>query len=118
MRKTSDFRWIAAREFMKAQEQEFTLGKLDRLSREFLDWIVLRCQSNEPLHIQEIVMGSAIASPATVHKCVDTLYHEKLIDLTIDKSDHRRRIVRPTALALRELTALDAAFQGWLKKQD
>jgi hypothetical protein len=117
MTKRLDFRWIDAKQFIAAEEQKLTVGALDRLSREFLDWIVVRCQSEEPLHIQEIVMESDIASPATVHKSINILQQAKLIDVEVDPADHRRRSVVPTALALKELRSLDTAFQAWTKKR-
>jgi hypothetical protein len=76
MTKYLDYLSIAIKQFMAAKEKEFVVGKLDRLSREFLDWTVVRCQSDEPLHIQEIVMHTNIASPATTHKSISTLYEE------------------------------------------
>lgn len=116
MTKRLDLRWIATKQFMAAEEQKLTVGALDRLSREFLDWIMVRCQSEEPLHIQEIVMQSDIASPATVHKSIGILQQVKLIEVEVDPADHRRRSVVPTALALKELRSLDTAFQTWAKK--
>jgi hypothetical protein len=116
MIKRFDSAWIAAKRFIAAEEQKLALGKLDRLSREFLDWIVVRCQSEEPLHIQEVVMESNIASPATVHKSIKALHEASLIEVEVDPSDHRRRTVVPTALALSELRALDKAFHGWVKR--
>jgi hypothetical protein len=116
MTKRLDTRWIAAKQFMAAEEQKLTLGKLDRLSREFLDWVAVRCQSIEPLYIQEIVMESDIASPATVHKSIKILQQAKLIVVEVDPSDHRRRSVAPTALALDELKTMDKIFQNWVKK--
>jgi DNA-binding MarR family transcriptional regulator len=111
-----DSRWIAAKQFMAAEQQKLAVGKLDRLSRDFLDWIVVRSQMEKPLHIQEIVMESDIASPATVHKSIDVLENAKLIDVVIDETDQRRRLVRPTALALEEVKALDKSFQAWIRR--
>lgn len=116
MTKRFDSRWIAAKQFMAQEQQKLVLGKLDRLSREFLDWIVMRCQSEKPLYIQEIVMESDIASPATVHKSIDILGNAGLIDLVVDETDHRRRLVKPTGLAFDELRSLDRSFQAWVKK--
>jgi DNA-binding MarR family transcriptional regulator len=108
--------WIAGKQFMASEEQRLSIGKVDRLSRLVLDWIVLRCLSNKPLHIQEIVMKSGIASPATIHKSLDTLLRAKLIELTIDAADLRRRQVTPSALAIDEIRMLDRAFRLWSKK--
>ncbi len=109
MTKRFDSPWLTSKRFMAAEEQKLSLGKLDRLSREFLDWIVVRCQSEEPLHIQEVVMESNIASPASVHKCITALHEANLIEVEVDPSDHRRRTVTPTALALSELRAQQGA---------
>lgn len=108
--------WTAVNQFMKTEEGKLTLGNLDRLSRELLQWIVSRCQSDELLHVQEIVAKSEVASPATVHKCIDVLRRAKLISVEQDKSDQRRRVVTPTRLGLAELRALDKAFESWVKK--
>lgn len=116
MSRRFDSRWIAAKQFMAAEQQKLVLGRIDRLSRDFLDWILVRSQLDKPLHIQEIVMESDIASPATVHKSIDVLVRVKLIDVIIDQTDHRRRLVRPTALALEELKTLDKSFQAWIRK--
>ncbi len=116
MAKSSQYSWIAVNEFIKTEEGKLTLGKLDRLSRQLLQWIVVRCQSDELLHIQEIIAHSEVASPATVHKCIDVLRRAKLISVEADKSDQRRRVVTPTRLGITELRALDKAFESWVRK--
>jgi hypothetical protein len=116
MAKRLEFHWISAKQFMSQEQQKLTLGSIDRLSRELLDWIMVRAQSEQELFIQEIVMESEIASPATVHKSLDVLSNAGLIELAVDESDHRRRLVRPTDLALEELKALEKSFQAWIRK--
>ncbi len=116
MTDTNPSSWAKAKRFMAAEEKKLNLACLDGLGRDYLDWIVERCKTSTPLHVQEIITQSDLASPATAHKYLQALQRAKLISVVVDKEDLRRRIVLPTPLALREIKAVDDAFKVWITR--
>jgi DNA-binding MarR family transcriptional regulator len=113
---TNPSSWAKAKRFIAAKEKKLNLARLDGLGRDYLDWIVERCKTHTPLHVQEIVTQSGVASPGSAHKYIHVLQRAKFIVILVDKEDLRRKIVRPTPLALREIKAVDQAFKVWIKR--
>lgn len=107
--------WISLRKLLGSLESDTGLNKLDPIGQRLLEWIAVRTQSAAPLHIQEIVMKSEIASPATIHKTIVTLEQQGLISVNIDEFDSRRRIVRTTIQAERLLAKLSKEVESWAK---
>jgi DNA-binding MarR family transcriptional regulator len=101
--------WFVLREFLDSLDSETEFGSLDLLSKRLLEWIAVRSRDNAPLYIQEIVMKSQVASPATIHKVLSNLERMDLIVMTIDVEDTRRRIVGITVRAHKLFTQLSRA---------
>jgi DNA-binding MarR family transcriptional regulator len=107
--------WIALRALLDSLELQTEYKNLDASSQRLLEWIAVRVRKEAPLHIQEIILRSEVASPATVHKLLATLEHAGLISVTVDVSDSRRRIVQITTQASRLLGKLDKGLETWAK---
>lgn len=105
--------WIALRALLDSLDSETEFGDLDPLSQRALEWIAVRGRDDAPLHIQEIVMKSQIASPATIFKVLSNLERMDLISVTTDVNDTRRRIVKVTARADRLFAQLSKAVDSW-----
>jgi len=107
--------WIALRALLDSLESQTEYKKLDASSQRLLEWIAVRVQKETHLHIQEIILRSEVASPATVHKLLATLEHAGLISMSVDASDSRRRIVQITTQARRLFSKLDKGLEAWAK---
>lgn len=107
--------WISLRTLLDSLLSETEYGRLDLISQRLLEWISERNRRSDPLHVQEIVLKSEIASPATIHKSIALLEESGLITVNIDPHDSRRRIVLVTAHAEKLLTKLSKAIDSWAK---
>ena len=107
--------WIALRALLDSLESQTEYKNLDASSRRLLEWIAVRVQKEAPLHIQEIILKSEVASPATVHKLLAILEQEGLISMNVDASDSRRRIVQITTQASRLFGKLDKGIETWAR---
>jgi len=107
--------WIALRALLDSLESQTEYKNLDASSQRLLEWIAVRVQKEAPLHIQEIILKSEVASPATVHKLLAILEQEGLISMSVDGSDSRRRIVQTTTQASRLFSKLDKGLEAWAK---
>jgi hypothetical protein len=105
--------WISLKKLLDELDSETDYGSLDRMSQRGLEWIARRSQTNEPLFVQEIVMNSNFASPATVHKVIWNLERMNLIKVSVDPQDQRRRIVEITVQADKLLSKLSKAVEDW-----
>jgi len=65
--------WIALRNLLDGLEHETTYNKLDPVTQRVLEWVYVRSKSDEPIFVQEIIVKSGIASPATLHKSIAIL---------------------------------------------
>lgn len=107
--------WTSLRTFLDHLELESGYGQVDPISQRILEWISLRNKKGTPLHVQEIIMKSQVASPATVHKSLAALEYRGLISITIDANDTRRRIVTVTSAAEKMLSKLSRGVESWAK---
>ena len=98
--------WIALRALLDSAEKDAGYHELDAISQRMLEWIAVRKQNNAPLYIQEIVMKSGVASPATIHKSIALLERLGYLSVTVDGTDTRRRVIQLTAQAERVLRRL------------
>jgi DNA-binding MarR family transcriptional regulator len=105
--------WIALRKVLDGLESDTNYGSLDPLAQRVLEWVYVRSKSNDPLFVQEIITDSRIASPATLHKCIASLKEQGLLDLSIDPSDARRRVVAITSLSDRVMADLSKGVRDW-----
>ncbi len=107
--------WIALRALLDSLESQTEYKNLEASSQHLLEWIAVRVQKGAPLHIQEIILKSEVASPATVHKLLAILEQEGLISMNVDASDSRRRIVQITTQASRLFGKLDKGIETWAR---
>ncbi len=105
--------WISLRTLLDNLDSETEFGNLDPFSQRALEWIAIRNQSDDPLYVQEIVMKSQIASPATVHKVISNLERAGMISITTDTEDTRRRVVKITARADKLFSQLSKVVEAW-----
>jgi hypothetical protein len=76
--------WISLRTVLDSLQSETDYSRIDVISQRLLEWISLRNLRADPLHVQEIVLKSEIASPATIHKSIALLEERGLITVNID----------------------------------
>lgn len=107
--------WIALRALLDSAEKDAGYGELDPISQRMLEWIAVRKQDDAPLYIQEVVMKSGIASPATVHKSIALLERLGYLRITVDDADTRRRAIALTTQAERVLRTLSQQIDRWAK---
>jgi DNA-binding MarR family transcriptional regulator len=107
--------WISLRTVLDSLQSETDYSRIDVISQRLLEWIFLRNLRADPLHVQEIVLKSEIASPATIHKSIALLEERGLITVNIDPHDSRRRIVLITAHAEKLLHKLSKGVESWAK---
>ena len=107
--------WIALRALLDSAEKDAGYHELDAISQRMLEWIAVRKQNNAPLYIQEIVMKSGVASPATIHKSIALLERLGYLSVTVDGSDTRRRLIQLTAQAERVFRKLSSEVDSWAK---
>jgi DNA-binding MarR family transcriptional regulator len=107
--------WISLRTVLDSLQSETDYSRIDVISQRLLEWISLRNLRADPLHVQEIVLKSEIASPATIHKSIALLEERGLITVNIDPHDSRRRIVLITAHAEKLLHKLSKGVESWAK---
>ena len=105
--------WIALRNLLDGLEHETSYHKLDPTAQRVLEWVYVRSQNNEPIFVQEIIVKSGIASPATLHKSIACLRDEGLLELSIDSTDARRRLVTPTIRTSQLMSDLSKGILGW-----
>ncbi len=109
--------WISFRNLLDNVTSGTEYAKLDLIGQRLLEWIAVRNQREEPLYVQEIVMKSEVASPATIHKVIAILLHHGLITITTDHEDSRRRIVNISSQAQKLLAKLSRGVDAWVASQ-
>lgn len=107
--------WFELRAFARRAILESDLHALDPNAFALLEWIVDQTQTRKaPIYMQQLIVGSKVASPATTFKCVGHLESAGLISVTTDRQDARRRIIHPTRRALQVMDALGQKTDQWL----
>ncbi len=107
--------WFELRAFVKRAVRESELHALDANSFALLEWLVDQTQTQkDPIYMQQLVMESKVASPATTLKCVGLLEDADLLSVRTDPKDARRRMIRPTRRALAAMDALGQKTEAWL----
>ena len=109
--------WISFRNLLDNVTSGTEYAKLDLIGQRLLEWIAVRNQREDPLYVQEIVMKSEVASPATIHKGIAILEREGLITLVTDQVDSRRRIVNISSQAQKLLAKLSRGVDAWAASQ-
>ncbi len=107
--------WFELRAFVKRAVRESELHALDANSFALLEWVVDQTQNQkDPIFMQQLVMESKVASPATTLKCVGLLEDADLVSVTTDPKDARRKMIRPTRRAHTAMDALGRKTEAWL----
>lgn len=114
----TDNTWISLRQFIDHAVAKTGYDQIDPISQHLLEWIVARHDESPatPIYIQTLVLKSGIASPATIFKCAATLQRKKMISITIDTADARRKIIEPTAKAREHFRELNQLTISWARK--
>jgi DNA-binding MarR family transcriptional regulator len=107
--------WISLRDFIEEVVSTSALARLDHPSQRLLEWIAKNYNKTNPIYMQTLVMKSGVASPATIYKCVEKLSEINFLSVTVDATDQRRRIITPTAQAMRLMNELAHSAKAWAK---
>jgi DNA-binding MarR family transcriptional regulator len=107
--------WISLRDFIEEIVSATALARLDHPSQRLLEWVAKHYNKTNPIYMQTLVMKSGVASPATIYKCVEKLSEENFLSVTVDATDQRRRIIAPTAQAIKLMTELASSAKAWAK---
>lgn len=108
--------WLEVRRFLQETIDGSELAKLDDISLRLLDWVVTQSsRAAAPLFMQSLVLHANVASPATIYKSVSKLMDQRMIEVVVDPEDTRRRIVRPSAIALKLMDRLGSRADAWIK---
>jgi DNA-binding MarR family transcriptional regulator len=110
--------WISLRDFFDQATAKTGYDQLDTTSQRLLEWIITRYDANpqSPIYIQTAVLRSEIASPATIFKCTNLLQRKKMISVTPDSTDARRKLIEPSEKARDHLKELSRLALEWAKK--
>ena len=107
------------RQFVQQSIADTELGRLDDISLRLLEWVLNETRASaEPLFMQGLVMRANVASPATVYKSVAKLIDTRMIEVAVDTTDTRRRVVTPTLGALKLIEKLGKITEHWMKSRD
>ncbi len=109
--------WLSLRRFIAMTSADTDYGRLDDRSQRILDWVLQAQDSSKTMFVQDVVTGSGVASPATVHKCLAILDRTGFLTFTIDPEDSRRRIVSPTDKAQKTYKDLSVRVDRWTRGQ-
>jgi DNA-binding MarR family transcriptional regulator len=108
--------WLAVRQFVQESLHNSEFAQLDDISLRLLDWVVVQNSRNAaPLYMQSLVLRANVASPATIYKSVSKLMDQRMIEVTVDPEDTRRRIVRPSPTTLKLMDRLGSRTDAWIK---
>ncbi|CAM8650070.1 hypothetical protein MCEMSEM47_01510 [Burkholderiales bacterium] len=109
--------WLTLQKFLDLAKGANDYGRLDDRSQRILDWVLQAQDSSKTMFVQDVVTGSGVASPATVHKCLAILDRTGFLTFTIDPEDSRRRIVSPTDKAQKTYKDLSVRVDRWTRGQ-
>jgi DNA-binding MurR/RpiR family transcriptional regulator len=109
--------WLALQKFLDVVRDTHEYGRLDERSQRILDWVVSAQDPVRTMFVQDVVTGSGVASPATVHKCLAILDRNGFLSFTVDPEDSRRRIVTPTDKSRKIYKDLSVRVDRWTREQ-
>jgi len=108
--------WLEVRRFLEETIHGSEFSQLDDISLRLLDWVVVQnSRTAAPLYMQSLVLRANVASPATIYKSVSKLMDQRMIEVTVDPEDTRRRIVRPSPTTLKLMDRLGSRTDVWIK---
>ena len=110
--------WISLRQFIEQATAKTGYDQLDQSAQRLLEWLLKRQESApaDAIYIQTVVMRSDIASPATIFKLINLLAEKKLITVTTDPADARRKRILVSDKAIAQLRELSRLASDWAKK--
>lgn len=109
--------WIALQKFLDESKANTELAPLSDIDERVFLWVVSKQRKDHPLYVQDVIMQSDVASPATLHKSLATLVLAGLTKSDVDSTDQRRRILTITPKAEKLLARLDKLVQSWVQKK-
>lgn len=107
--------WFSLRSALDEMISTTDYKGLDQLTQRLFEWIYLRCKDGRPLHTQEILYDSKVASHATIQKSISLLEKAGLIHIQADRKDSRRKIISTTEKADQLVSALSCRVQSWVQ---
>lgn len=107
--------WFALRSVLDEIVNTTDYKSLDSLTQRLFEWIYLRCKEDRPLHTQEILYDSKVASHATIQKNIPLLEKVGLINISSDLKDSRRKIITVTPKAHQLVATLSQSVQSWVQ---
>ena len=107
--------WFALRSVLDEIINTTDYKSLDPLTQRLFEWIYLRCKQALPLHTQEILYDSKIASHATIQKNISLLVKTGLIEISSDPKDSRRKIITTTPKAHHLVAMLSQGVKSWIQ---
>lgn len=107
--------WFALRSVLDEIVNTTDYKSLDPLTQRLFEWIYLRCKEDRPLHTQEILYDSKVASHATIQKNISLLEKVGLINISSDLKDSRRKIITVTSKAHQLVATLSQSVQSWVQ---
>jgi hypothetical protein len=107
--------WIELQTFLADSKANTELAALSAIDERVFLWVYSRQQQDQALCVQDVIMQSNVASPATLHKSLSVLVLAGLAKSEVDPSDQRRRILTVTPKAEKLLVKLDRLVQAWVK---
>ena len=109
--------WLLLRRFLDMVSEDHDYGRLDDRSQRILDWVVQAQTPQKRMFVQDVITGSGVASPATVHKCLANLDRSGFLSFEVDPEDSRRRIVTPTEKSKKLYKELSARVDRLAREQ-
>ena len=80
--------------------------QIDAVSRYLLDVITIHHSKNEPLTVSAAMKLNSIASPATIHRKISTLWELDLVVYEFKDGNRRTKYLAPTDLAIQRYEKL------------
>lgn len=107
--------WFSLRSALDEMISTTDYKSLDQLTQRLFEWIYLRCKDGRPLHTQEILYDSKVASHATIQKSIFQLEKSELIQIQTDCKDSRRKIISTTSKADQLVLTLSYRVESWVQ---
>lgn len=109
--------WIELQKFLDESKASTELAPLSAIDERVFLWVVSKQNDRKALYVQDVIMQSNVASPATLHKSLSALVDAGLAKSEVDPSDQRRRVLTITPKAEKLLQKLDRLVQAWISKR-
>ena len=88
-------------------DHEHPVRELDIQTRQLLDLIAINHDQGTPLTVTTAMSLSSIASPATIHRKLEELKAQGLVDVQFQNANMRTKYLVPTAISKKRYEKLD-----------